>query len=392
MFFTQEDYRKIEKWLQLRTLRDTDFPSTDFLRGTEWIPIIQNGKNKTIAVNEFIKQVAIMKLPDLLNNTKDSVINNIADLIDFLKGFTDDDTLKGSLDALKNDLESQISIVNEAISNRVTTLEILVRTTLETLHGIIDTINTRLDNHDTSISTLNNSLASHISEYNLLVTGYKAFRTEVKDKFVTVDNEISKVNTLLESKFTDTLVVINQLREEINNEINDIRGSVGSSNGIAPLDGDAKIPAAYLPSYVDDVIEYPTKGAFPIQGESGKIYVACDTNLTYRWSGTTFIEISKSLGLGETETTAYSGAKGKKNANDIAAHKANTNNPHNVTKGQIGLGNVDNTSDKDKPVSDAAKALFNTKVDKEEGKGLSTNDFTNNYKDILDNPWGETIE
>lgn len=340
MFFTQEDYRKIEKWLQLRTLRDSDFPSTDFLRGTEWIPIIQNGKNKTIAVNEFIKQVAIMKLPDLLNNTKDSIINNIADLIDFLKGFTDDDNLKESLDVMKNDLESQISIVNEAISDRITTLETSVKDDSRSLHSITDTINTKLE--------------SHINEYKLLVTGYKAFRTEVKDKFITVDNEISD----LETKFTDTLVVINQLREEINNEINDIRGSVGSSNGIAPLDGNAKIPAAYLPSYVDDVIEYSNKETFPIQGESGKIYVACDTNLTYRWSGTTFIEISKSLGLGETETTAYSGAKGKKNANDIAAHKADTNNPHNVTKEQLGL----------------------------------SNDFTNTYKDILDNPWGETIE
>ena len=344
MFFTQEDYRKIEKWLQLRTLRDSDFPSTDSLRGTEWIPIIQNGKNKTIAVNEFIKQVAIMKLPDLLNNTKDSIINNIADLIDFLRGFTDDDNLKESLDAMKSDLESQISIVNEAISDRITTLENFVKADSESLHSITDTINTRLE--------------SHINEYKLLVTGYKAFRTEVKDKFITVDNEISKVNTLLETKFTDTLVVINQLREEINNEINDIRGSVGSSNGIAPLDGGTKIPSAYLPSYVDDVIEYSNKEAFPIQGESGKIYVACDTNLTYRWSGTTFIEISKSLGLGETETTAYSGAKGKKNADDIAAHKANTNNPHNVTKEQLGL----------------------------------SNDFTNTYKDILDNPWGKTIE
>ena len=378
MFFTENDYKNIQNWLKLNSIKDSEMPLAQDIRDNDILAVVQDGKNKTIAVNEFIKQVAIMKLPDLLNNTKDSIINNIADLIDFLKGFTDDDTLKGSLDALKNDLKSQISIVNEAISDRITILEDFIKEDSRSLHSITDTINTKLE--------------SHINEYKLLVTGYKAFRTEVKDKFVTVDNEISEVNTLLETKFTDTLVVINQLREEINNEIDAIRGSVGSPNGIAPLDGDAKIPSAYLPSYVDDVIEYPTKGAFPLFGEPGKIYVACDTNLTYRWSGTTFIEISKSLGLGETETTAYSGAKGKKNADDIAAHKANTNNPHNVTKGQIGLGNVDNTSDKDKPVSDAAKALFNTKVDKVTGKSLSTNDFTNTYKDILDNPWGETIE
>lgn len=378
MFFTENDYKNIQNWLKLNSIKDSEMPLAQDIRDNDILAVVQDGKNKTIAVNEFIKQVAIMKLPDLLNNTKDSIINNIADLIDFLRGFTDDDNLKESLDAMKNDLESLINIVNEAISDRITTLENSVKADSESLHSITDTINTKLE--------------SHINEYNLLVTGYKAFRTEVEDKFVTIDNEISEVNTLLETKFTDTLVVINQLREEINNEIDAIRGSVGSSNGIAPLDGDAKIPAAYLPSYVDDVIEYPNKEAFPIQGEPGKIYVACDTNLTYRWSGTTFIEISKSLGLGETETTAYSGAKGKKNADDIAAHKADTNNPHNVTKGQVGLGNVDNTSDKDKPVSDAAKVLFNTKVDKVAGKSLSTNDFTNTYKDILDNPWGETIE
>ena len=378
MFFTENDYKNIQNWLKLNSIKDSEMPLAQDIRDNDTLAVVQDGKNKTIAVNEFIKQVAIMKLPDLLNNTKDSIINNIADLIDFLRGFTDDDNLKESLDAMKNDLESLINIVNEAISDRITTLENSVKADSESLHSITDTINTKLE--------------SHINEYKLLVTGYKAFRTEVKDKFVTVDNEISEVNTLLETKFTDTLVVINQLREEINNEIDAIRGSVGSPNGIAPLDKDAKIPSAYLPSYVDDVIEYPTKGAFPIQGEPGKIYVACDTNLTYRWSGTTFIEISKSLGLGETETTAYSGAKGKKNADDITAHKADTNNPHNVTKGQIGLGNVDNTSDKDKPVSDAAKVLFNTKVDKVTGKSLSTNDFTNTYKDILDNPWGETIE
>ena len=378
MFFTENDYKNIQNWLKLNSIKDSEMPLAQDIRDNDTLAVVQDGKNKTIAVNEFIKQVAIMKLPDLLNNTKDSIINNIADLIDFLRGFTDDDNLKESLDAMKNDLESLINIVNEAISDRITTLENSVKADSESLHSITDTINTKLE--------------SHINEYKLLVTGYKAFRTEVKDKFITVDNEISEVNTLLETKFTDTLVVINQLREETNNEIDAIRGSVGSSNGIAPLDGDAKIPAAYLPSYVDDVIEYSNKEAFPIQGEPGKIYVACDTNLTYRWSGTTFIEISKSLGLGETETTAYSGAKGKKNADDIAAHKADTNNPHNVTKGQVGLGNVDNTSDKNKPVSDAAKVLFNTKVDKVTGKSLSTNDFTNTYKDILDNPWGETIE
>lgn len=69
-------------------------------------------------------------------------------------------------------------------------------------------------------------------------------------------------------------------------------------------------------------------------------------------------------------------------------HSGNTSNPHKVTKQQLGLGNVDNTSDMNKPVSTAQKAAIdavkNAKVDKATGKGLSSNDFTNDYKEKLD--------
>lgn len=54
----------------------------------------------------------------------------------------------------------------------------------------------------------------------------------------------------------------------------------------------SKVPASQLPSYVDDVLEYPTLSGFPTSGESGKIYVALDSNRLYRWSGTTYIEVS----------------------------------------------------------------------------------------------------
>ena len=87
---------------------------------------------------------------------------------------------------------------------------------------------------------------------------------------------------------------------------------------------DGKVPAAQLPSYVDDVLEYASTDAFPATGESGKIYVATDTNRTYRWSGSAYVEISESLALGETASTAYPGNKGKANADAIAAIKDGT--------------------------------------------------------------------
>jgi len=70
----------------------------------------------------------------------------------------------------------------------------------------------------------------------------------------------------------------------------------GAANGVAPLGADSKIAAVYLPSYVDDVLEYANLSGFPGTGETGKIYVALDTNRTYRWSGTVYVEISPSPG------------------------------------------------------------------------------------------------
>ena len=87
--------------------------------------------------------------------------------------------------------------------------------------------------------------------------------------------------------------------------------NIGEPNGVCPLESDGKVSANYLPSYVDDVVEVANYAILPTLGESGKIYVTLDTNLQYRWSGSQYVEISKSLALGETSTTAYQGDKGK---------------------------------------------------------------------------------
>jgi hypothetical protein len=101
---------------------------------------------------------------------------------------------------------------------------------------------------------------------------------------------------------------------------------------------DGKVPASQLPSFVDDVLEYANLAAFPATGESGKIYVAIDTNKTYRWSGSAYVEISQSLALGETSSTAYRGDRGK-TAYD---HSQATGNPHGTTKSDVGLSSVTN--------------------------------------------------
>lgn len=238
---------------------------------------------------------------------------------------------------------------------------------------------------------------------------------------------------------------------ELNSKVQQFINSKGAPNGLASLNESGIIPSAQLPSYVDDVIEVDTFSNLPGTGESGKIYIVQDTNLTYRWSGTDYVEISKSLALGETSSTAYPGDKGKAttdklnripnklitdtvNVNQSATeavlnftyykqneqqsgrntltitsattsqaglmsssdktkldglkdqagitsdidavqtnletHINNKSNPHEVTKDQVGLGNVDNTSDANKPISNATQTALNGKFSATDGNAL----------------------
>lgn len=238
---------------------------------------------------------------------------------------------------------------------------------------------------------------------------------------------------------------------ELNNKVQEFIDSKGAPNGLASLNESGIIPSAQLPSYVDDVIEVDTFSNLPGTGESGKIYIVQDTNLTYRWSGTAYVEISKSLALGETSSTAYPGDKGKattdklnKTSNKVVVgpttvnpstdkivlkyqthftstnsdsedshtinaattsqaglmsssdktkldglkdqagitsdinavqtnletHINNKSNPHEVTKDQVGLGNVDNTSDANKPISNATQTALNGKFSATDGNAL----------------------
>lgn len=238
---------------------------------------------------------------------------------------------------------------------------------------------------------------------------------------------------------------------ELNSKVQQFINSKGAPNGLASLNESGIIPSAQLPSYVDDVIEVDTFSNLPGTGESGKIYIVQDTNLTYRWSGTDYVEISKSLALGETSSTAYSGDKGKAttdklnripdklitdtvNVNqstteavlnfttyrqeaqqisrntltitsattsqaglmsssdktkldglkdqagitsdidavqtNLETHINNKSNPHEVTKDQVGLGNVDNTSDANKPISTATQNALNSKFNASDGNAL----------------------
>ena len=144
-----------------------------------------------------------------------------------------------------------------------------------------------------------------------------------------------------------------------------------------------KIPATQLPSYVDDVLEFANLASFPATGESGKIYIAIDTNLTYRWGGSSYVVMSSSLALGETSSTAYRGDRGK-----IAYdHSQVTGNPHNTTKSDIGLGNVPNI-DATNPTNIVQTSSYRFVTDSE--KANLTNAY--NHSQATGNPHGTGLE
>ena len=347
-----------------------------------------------------------------------------------------DSTLQGNIDSSNSDLNGKITAETE----RATQAENTITTNYKAADS---TLQSNINNEATARSEADAALDSKISK-------------EVSDRTQAVstlqgslDTEIARA-TKAEQDITSAYEAADTT---LQNNINAINNSKGVANGIATLDQNGLVPSSQLPSYVDDVIEVNTFSALPNTGESGKIYITQDTNLTYRWSGTAYVEISQSLALGETSSTAYAGDKGKattdkvnrmsnkvivgpnsteSSANNVkllyVTHKTSTNedsqdshtisaatttqagvmtaadktklnglkdqagitadidavqtnlethinnktNPHEVTKAQVGLGNVDNTADTDKPISTATQTALDAKFSLTEGNSLKT--------------------
>lgn len=155
-------------------------------------------------------------------------------------------------------------------------------------------------------SNLNNRIEDLDDKIDKEIADREAEIDRIENKF---DGVTDKLEDALQKEIEDRKAG----DTTITNSLNAFISTKGQPSGLAELDSTGKVPAAQLPSYVDDVLEFSTKAQFPQTGETGKIYVAKDTNLTYRWTGTQYLEISQSLALGETPSTAYPGDKGKAN-------------------------------------------------------------------------------
>ena len=168
---------------------------------------------------------------------------------------------------------------------------------------LISTSNFFINSLDTTQNTFN-AIAESIDSANMSISSNG-------------ENDISaSVSDSSHNMLTRQLATSNDIRA-LETKTEDLKNSKldaslkGVANGVAELDANGKVLTSQLPSFVDDVIEAENFAALPNEGETGKIYVTLDNNKTYRWSGSAYVEISASLALGETDSTAYRGDRGK---------------------------------------------------------------------------------
>lgn len=230
---------------------------------------------------------------------------------------------------------SNLKLALEDIASKITKATTSGVTSVNSKTGAVT-----LTKADVGLGSVDNTadLAKPISTKTQAALDLKADKTEIAD-FVTqddidaavtpkadksyVEGELAKkANTsdLGELASKDSLAAKDVGLGNVTNDAQVKRTEMGKANGVATLDGTGKVPAAQLPGFVDDVESYENRVSFPEEGEDGKIYIDKETNKQYRWDGESdYVEISSSLALGESASTAYAGNKGKANADAIAA-------------------------------------------------------------------------
>lgn len=313
------------------------------------------------------------------------------------KQFLDEDGVRQIWNAIKSKFLDKTITTAQTVAGDVTYKGNL--TTEKQLKGltVIGTNGIQVGN-----STITSPAGTHIFELPSAASGTLALKGDIPEGVVTAtgDNTFTGSNTFTQGVnttsaegntiYTDGKILITRQSETSTILIPTPSGTntmlttadKGANNGVASLGGDGKVPAAQLPSYVDDVREYASKEKFPAKGEAGVIYIALDTNKTYRWGATTYVEISPSLALGETADTAYAGNKGKANADAIKTLQ--TSKLDIGATPSVDSVRVKNKSGADTLVEYSQSAVANAIVRRDAKGGIAVRSLANNesYADM----------
>lgn len=227
-------------------------------------------------------------------------------------------------------------------------------------HGLLndeinDSLSTKADKNHTHAVATEDSAGFMSAEDKVKLDAIASDATKVS-----IDSELSStstnpvqnkvINSALSNKadasHTHTIANVTGLQSALDAKLDD--SQKGVANGLAELGADGLVPSSQLPSYVDDVLEYSAKTNFPKTGETGKIYVDTATNLTYRWGGSSYVEISASLAIGTTSSTAFRGDYGNaayQHSQKTGSGIVSDRNPHGLSPSDIGAASSSHTHD-----------------------------------------------
>lgn len=219
----------------------------------------------------------------------------------------------------------------------------------------------------------NKVINAALSSTNTIVSSHTTAISTLESYFDNEGSALYAVNDEDGHSIIATYATKGELSGKANaSDFNTFKNLKGQKNGLAELDSNGKVPSSQLPSYVDDVIEgYYYNSKFykeeshtnEIAGESGKIYTDLGNNKTYRWSGTTYTEISASLALGETSSTAYPGNKGAANAANIKTLQGYfANGVANKAAADASGNNIINTYAKKSDLASVAQRVIDNSI------------------------------
>lgn len=237
---------------------------------------------------------------------------------------------------------SKLSLAQGELAVALDTGNVYIGTTSGNVH-----INPAVDIADTATKLKNSrnfSISGDATAQAVSFDGSQDVNLNITLPNIATAGTFSKVTINTKGQVTaGSALLVTDLPDDI--PVSKVSGAIATSEkgmalGVATLDGSGKIPSSQLPSYVDDVLEFDTLSSFPPTGESAIIYIAKDTNMTYRWGGSSYVSISSSITLGETSSTAYRGDYGQ-----IAyVHSQKNGNPHNTSAADIGAAPSSHTS------------------------------------------------
>ena len=271
-----------------------------------------------------------------------------------------EEDLKNSLDSTSYKLDSEIERAKESESTIASDLMQLG----EGLASDLTQLGEELRNKDSAIEEELSSVSSGLEETKETLTEVETKVTSLEERTDTLEEQVADGAGAVKDVLMDGISIVKDRIAYIKK--GDISGEGSAS-----------------------ILTYPTIEEFPtseseVPPNFTTLYLALDTKILYKWDGDLYSELGKSniivtdslpaegledvLYVKTPEYLMYQwangsyreiGGKDEDLRKEFIIHKSSSN-PHNITKDTIGLGNVDDTSDLDKPISTAVQEALNT--------------------------------